>query len=106
MKKREKERKSLKTIYKEFKANPTKSLNNLRNSLIKTLKENKLFVAFAIINVLNGMLLRMLTLGSSTFFDFDALLADLTFVLFVGSFSYFFREKGKFIYLLCFKRCL
>lgn len=100
--KRKEDRKSFKDIFKEFRENPMKALKELRAKTIDSLKANKLFVAFVIINVLNGMLLRMLTLGSSTILDFDALLADLTFVLFVGSFSYFFREKGKFIYLLCF----
>ena len=100
-KKRE-DKKSLKDMFKEFKENPAKSLNKLRTTLMDSLKVNKLFVAYVIINVLNGMILRMLTLGTSTIFDFDAIIADLTFVLFVGSFSYFFHEKGKFIYLLCF----
>ena len=65
-----------------------------------TLINNKLFVIFVAINVINGMLLRMFTIGGNSLFALDALLSDLAFVLLVGSIGYLFNEKGRFIYLL------
>lgn len=90
----------LKDNYKKIKENPKEVLINTKSSLKSFLKINKLFVFFTFLNVLNGALLRALTLGTSTVFDFDAILADLSFVLLLGSFSFLFKEKGKFIYLV------
>ncbi len=105
MKKTEKEKNKTKVSFKErfikIKENPRAGVKTLLLKTKEAIKLNKLFVSFVIINIINGIFLRALTLGIGTVLDFDAILADLVFVLFVGSFSYFFREKGKFIYLLC-----
>ena len=81
-----------------------KKVEKSKMSFLKKIQDifinNKLFVFFVLMNVENGLLLRMLTMGSGNLFALDALLSDLAFVLIVGSFGYLFNEKGRFIYLL------
>ena len=91
---------SIKEKVKKVKDNPKQSTVNFFSKVKDILINNKLFVFFVIINVLNGLLLRMFTMGSNNIFALDALLSDLAFVLIVGSFGYLFNEKGRFIYLL------
>ena len=91
---------SLKERVKEVKENPKQSAKSLLLKVKEVLLENKLFVFFVLINVLNGLLLRMLTIGTNNIFALDALLSDAAFVLVIGSFGYLFHEKGRFIYLL------
>ena len=83
-----------------FKDNPKQSLINFLKNIKSGLSNNRLFIYFVILNVLNGALLRSLTMGFDNFLHIDAMLADMFFILIVGSFCYFFNEKGKFIYLL------
>ena len=71
-------------------------LTNLKKGLL----DNKLFVIFVLLNVLNDTLLRSLTMGWNHFLHIDVLLADVAFVLLVGSFCFLFNETGKYIYLL------
>lgn len=96
----EKKKMTIKEKVKRVKDNPKQSTINLLSKIKSILKENKLFVFYVIINVLNGLLLRMFTMGSSNIFALDALLSDLAFVLLVGAIGYLFNEKGRFIYLL------
>ena len=91
---------SLKEKVKKVKNNPKQSTKDFFSRIKNILIVNKLFVFFVIVNVLNGLLLRMFTMGGSNIFALDALLSDLAFVLIVGSFGYLFNEKGRFIYLL------
>lgn len=84
----------------KIKENPKEEFANFVQYLKKAISVNRLFIFFVIINVINGILLRALTLGSNTIFDFDAMLADAAFVILVGSFGYLFNEKGRFIYML------
>lgn len=92
---------------KEQLTNDNKINNNHKNIFLKVLNylksafmNNKLFVIFVILNVLNDALLRSLTMGWNNFIHVDVLLADIAFVLLIGSFCYFFNERGRFIYLL------
>ena len=85
---------------KNLKENPKDTLGFYWKSFLSSLSNNKLFLFFIIFNVLNALLLRYFTLGSSVLFDFDTLLVDFAFMFLVGSFSYLFNEKGRFIYLL------
>ncbi len=89
-----------KSTYRRLKENPRLFFHDSWHHLKHSISINRLFVAFVILNVLNAALLRAFTLGNNTVFDFDALIADLSFVVLIGSFSYFFNEKGKFIYML------
>ena len=90
----------VKNKFTKIKENPKQSLIDFGSYLKHSISVNRLFVFFILINVINGMLLRALTLGSNTIFDFDSLIADLSFVILVGSFGYLFNEKGRYIYML------
>ena len=90
----------IKDSYNSFRENPKETLKKAKNSVKSFLSVNKLFVFFVLINVLNGVLLRAFTMGTNTIFDFDAMIADLSFVIILGSFTFLFKEKGKFIYML------
>ncbi len=90
----------IKKQYIELKENPILFLKKIGNSLKKYWYENKLFILFIFLNVLNALLLRFFTIGEKTnIFDFRPLLADFSFVVIIGSFSYLMKKKAKFIYL-------
>ena len=89
----------LKERFSRFKENPKLIVSESYAYLKRTISINRLFVIFVLLNVLNGALLRLFTLGNRSLFDLDAILADLSFVVILGSFTYFFNEKGKFIYM-------
>jgi len=97
MKKEKKVKSKNKSIKKDNKFNDI--INRFFNGIKNGLLTNKLFIIFVILNILNDILLRSLTMGFNNFLHIDVLLADAAFVLLVGSFCYFFNETGKFIYL-------
>ena len=91
---------NIKKNYIKLKFNPSMYLKELAKKIKQYFYENKMFVLFVFLNVLNGFLLRYFTLGEKTnIFDFRPLLADFSFVVIVGAFSYFMKKKTKFIYL-------
>lgn len=91
---------NIKKNYIKLKFNPSMYLKELVKKIKQYFYENKMFVLFVFLNVLNGFLLRYFTLGEKTnIFDFRPLLADFSFVVIVGAFSYFMKKKTKFIYL-------
>lgn len=61
-------------------------------------KNNVLFSAFVISSLINGILLRFFTVKNYT--NISSILADLAFILFVGSFGYFFKPKYRFRYYI------
>lgn len=89
----------LKYNYKKFRDNPKQSTIRSLKKLKRIIKDNRFCLIFILLNVLNALMLRMFTLGSGALFDFDALLSEIGFLFIVGSFSFLFREKGRFIYL-------
>lgn len=90
-----------KSVFKNKQKRITKQKTlDFLSKIKKILLNNKLFVFFVAINVINGVLLRMFTIGGNSLFSLDALLSDMAFVLFVGSIGFLFNEKGRFIYLL------
>lgn len=90
----------IKRKYNDLKSNPKEFFDNVFQNIKEYLYENKLFVIFVFINVLNAFLLRLFTLGSTVnVFDIRTMLADFTFVVIIGSFSYLMRRRWKFIYL-------
>lgn len=90
----------IKRKYNDLKSNPKEFLINIFQNIKEYLHENKLFVIFIFINVLNAFLLRLFTLGSTgNVFDIRTLLADFAFVTILGSISYLMRRRGKFVYL-------
>ena len=80
-------------------------VNRFVELLIKTKKEviyffknNILFSAFVISSLINGILLRAFTVKK--IMSISPILADLAFILFVGSFGYFFKPKYRFRYYI------
>ena len=61
-------------------------------------KNNILFLTFVISSVINGMLIRFLTVKN--FFDIRPIIADIAMVVIVGAFGYLFKPKKRFIYYL------
>lgn len=61
-------------------------------------KTNILFLTFVITTLINGMLLRFLTVHN--YFAIKPIVADLAMILLFGSFVYLFKPKNRFKYLL------
>lgn len=59
---------------------------------------NILFLTFVIASVLNGLLLRSLTVKN--YFDIRPIIADTAMVIIIGSFGYLIKPKKRFIYYL------
>ena len=59
---------------------------------------NKLFLTFVITSLINGMLLRFLTVHN--YFAIKPILADLALILLFGSFVYLFKPRNRFKYLM------
>ena len=55
------------------------------------IKTNILFITYVLINLINSMLLRIVTMGN--LFSFKAIIADLVFIAFVGSLAYLLKPK-------------
>lgn len=60
------------------------------------LKTNILFMTFVLTSLINGCLLRFLTVKN--YFDFRPVIADLAFILIIGAFGYFIKPKHQFKY--------
>ena len=73
-----------------------KILASARYKSIFFFKNNILFALFIIAMLINSSLLRFLTVKN--FMAISPVLADLAFVLFIGSFAYFFKPKNRFKY--------
>lgn len=73
-----------------------KILASARDKSIFFFKNNILFALFIIAMLINSSLLRFLTVKNFT--AISPVLADLAFVLFIGSFAYFFKPKNRFKY--------
>ena len=62
------------------------------------IKKNILFIVFIISSVINGFLLRSLTVKN--YFDLKPILGDLIIVTLVGAFVYLIKPKKRYIYYL------
>lgn len=62
------------------------------------IKTNILFITYVLVNLINSMLLRIVTMGS--LFSFKAIIADLVFIAFVGSLAYLLKPKKQIKVLL------
>ena len=69
---------------------------------MKKIKEfictNKLFLIYILCNLLTSTLLRFLTVKN--YFNIKPFIADLGTIIVIGSFSYLFKTKNRYIYLL------
>ena len=61
-------------------------------------KNNVLFLTFVIASVINGFLVRCLTVKN--FFDIRPIIADTAMVILIGSFAYLLKPKRRFFYFL------
>lgn len=61
-------------------------------------KGNKIFIIYIICNLITSTLLRFLTIKN--YFNFKPLIADLGLLIIIGSFSYLFKDKKRYYYLL------
>ena len=60
----------------------------------KRIKNNRLFIVFVLVNVLNSTLLRIFATSSvESFLTSKAILGDLAVVTIIGSFSFLFANK-------------
>ena len=67
----------------------------------KYFSTNKLFIIFVLTCVINSTILRFFCMHTlDNYLSIKAILADLCIVILVGSFSYLFKPKHRFIYLL------
>ena len=69
-----------------------------KDNTIYFFKNNVLFTTFIITSLINGCLIRFLTVKNYT--AISPILADLAFILFVGSLAYFFKPKNRFKYYM------
>lgn len=91
-----------------------KKLIKLKDKLIKNIKRikdekiissyfknNRLFIVYIVVCVLNSTLLRIFTMPTmENYLSFKPIIADLAVVTIIGSFSYLFKGKKRYIYLL------
>ena len=91
-----------------------KKLIKLKDKLIKNLKrikteklisnyfkDNKLFIVYVLVCVINSTLLRFFTMPTmENYLSFKAIIADTAVVTIIGSFSYLFKAKKRYTYLL------
>lgn len=61
-----------------------------------TATTNILLIVFVVTSVINALIVRCMTIGNG--FYIKPLIADLTIVLFISSFAYFFKPKHRFKY--------
>lgn len=65
------------------------------------IKNNCLFLVYVIVCVMNSTLLRFFTIPTmENYLSIKTILADTAVVTIIGSFSYLFKEKKRYIYLL------
>ena len=63
-------------------------------------KTNILFLTFVLTSLMNGVLLRAVTVKN--IFDISPILADMAVILLIGSFGYIFKPKNQFRYFMVF----
>jgi phosphoglycerol transferase MdoB-like AlkP superfamily enzyme len=89
----------LRTFVMGMRINPKDTSKATYDFFKRFFHNNKMFIIFVLFNVFNGFLLRFLTANeNNNAFNIDPLLADLSIVLLLGSFSYFMKSK-KYTYL-------
>ena len=74
-------------------------INKIKNFNYKDyFKNNILFLTFVLSTLINGCLLRFLTIKN--YFAIRPILGDLALIIILGSFNYLFKPKNRFKYLL------
>lgn len=81
-------KKHLDRIYKKTKSS--------KKQIIKYLSTNRIFITFVFLTVIEGILVRYYTVGST--FNIKPLIADCAMALLIGSLGYLIRVKRQFVY--------
>ena len=91
----------LKVFFSNLWTNPKVAFKCLAINSKSFFHNNKLFILFVFLNVLNGFLLRFFTANTNNnAFNLDALLADLSFVLILGSLFYLTKKRKYKCYII------
>ena len=84
----------------KFSSQLKKRLINLVKNIFVYIKTNLLVEVFLIVNIINGIILRFLTVKNQ--FAIKPVLGDLTFLIAIVSFCYFIKPKKQIRYLFIF----
>lgn len=93
--------------------NNKKNWIKLKKEIVLYLKTNLLTLSFLILSIINGILLRYLTVKN--YFNIKPILGDLVFLLLITSFAYLLKPKNQFKYyiiwsiilsIVCFSNCI
>ncbi len=97
---------------KKIKEYAKKIAKKIKTSLIKAkkdhvikkfFKENKVFVTYIIVNLINSTMIRVFTINTlENYLSYKAVLADLAVIIILGSFSFLFKPKARYTYLCAF----
>ncbi len=91
---------SLEKKWKKIKEDPKKTMLQCRDYLIHIFTHNKLFCTYVLTCVINGMLLRFLTMNTvENYIAIKPIIADAAIVILLGSLVYLFKPKRRIIYL-------
>ena len=74
-------------------------LKIIRESFIKYIKNNILFLSYIIISIIMATLLRAFTVGLN---EVKSFFTDLSIIIFIGSFGYLIKPNKRYIYYLSF----
>ena len=97
--------KRIKIVFSQIKNNIIKNIKKMKKEhfIRGYIKNNKLFLAFVIICVINSTVLRFFCMHSiENYLSWRAVLADLVIITLAGSFGYLLKPKNRFIYYFCF----
>ena len=97
--------KRIKIVFNQIKNNIIKNIKKMKKEhfIRGYIKNNKLFLAFVIICVINSTVLRFFCMHSiENYLSWRAVLADLVIITLAGSFGYLLKPKNRFIYYFCF----
>lgn len=82
-----------------FLNDPKGCTKKIFNKIFEFIKNNRYFCLFLIINLVNGVLLRVLTIGGvGTLFSYSPFMADLALITLLGGLGYLMKQKSQIIY--------
>lgn len=87
-----------KVFIKNLPDNSKKFIKNFPHNTKVFVKNNPMFTFFVISNLINSILLRAFTVKN--YASISPILADAAFILIIASFSYLFKPKNRFKYLI------
>lgn len=90
------EKEDIKNKINTIKNKTIKKIKGIKSISKRYIKTNILFTTFLLSSVINGCLLRFLTVKN--YFDIRPIIADTAVVLIIGAFGYFIKPKHQFKY--------